>query len=156
LFFRFHPLPIDQAMSTPENSTPIQLGQRSIPLPALKWNADGLAPAIVQDAKSRRVLMLAWMNATALEATLRTGCMNYWSRSRQKYWLKGETSGHTQRVVRWSHDCDADTLLFEVEQIGGACHTGYESCFHQFFTPAGTPCEVTEARVFDPDKTYAS
>ena len=100
-------------------------------LPTLKYNADGLIPAIVQDTQSRRVLMMAWMNAATLEATLATGSMNYWSRSRQKFWLKGETSGHTQRVVRWSVDCDADTLLFEVEQIGGACHTGFESCFFQ-------------------------
>ena len=90
-------------------------------LPPLKYNADGLIPAIVQDAKTHRVLMMAWMNAASLEATLRTGCMNYWSRSRQKFWLKGETSGHIQKVVRWAADCDADTLLFEVEQLGGAC-----------------------------------
>jgi phosphoribosyl-AMP cyclohydrolase len=80
--------------------------------------------------------------------------MTYWSRSRKKAWLKGETSGHTQRVVRWSVDCDADTLLFEVEQIGGACHTGYESCFFQSFDPTGTPLPVTEAKLFDPKLTY--
>jgi len=143
-------------MSTSESPPPTQLGQRALPLPALKWNADGLIPTIVQDASSRRVLMLAWMNATALDATLRTGFMNYWSRSRQKYWLKGETSGHTQRVVRWSHDCDADTLLFEVQQIGGACHTGYESCFFQTFSPEGVAQEISESKVFDPEKTYSS
>ena len=125
-------------------------------LPTLKYNADGLIPAIVQDSKSRRVLMLAWMNATALEATVRTGFMNYWSRSRQKYWLKGETSGHTQRVVRWSADCDADTLLFEIEQTGGACHTGYESCFFQTFDPAGAALPIAEEKVFDPSTTYES
>jgi phosphoribosyl-AMP cyclohydrolase len=125
-------------------------------LPTLKYNADGLIPAIVQDAQSRRVLMLAWMNQAALEATLRTGLMNYWSRSRQKFWIKGETSGHTQRVVRWAVDCDADTLLFEVEQTGGACHTGYASCFFQTFAPDGTPQDIAEARVFDPEKTYQS
>lgn len=123
-------------------------------LPPLKYNADGLIPAIVQDAASRRVLMMAWMNAASLEATLRTGSMNYWSRSRQKFWLKGETSGHTQRVVRWAADCDADTLLFEVEQTGGACHTGYESCFFQTFTPDGQPVEIAERKLFDPEKTY--
>ncbi|HEV7869124.1 MAG TPA: phosphoribosyl-AMP cyclohydrolase [Chthoniobacteraceae bacterium] len=121
----------------------------------LKYNADGLIPAIVQDAATRRVLMLAWMNATALEATLSTGFMNYWSRSRQKYWLKGETSGHTQKVIRWSADCDADTLLFEVEQLGGACHTGYASCFFQQFAPDGTPLPVNETPVFNPQTTYA-
>lgn len=123
-------------------------------LPALKFNSDGLIPAIVQDAASRRVLMMAWMNQTALEATLESGFMNYWSRSRQKSWVKGETSGHTQKVVRWCADCDADTLLFEVEQIGGACHTGFESCFFQAFDPDGTPRGISEAKVFDPEKTY--
>ncbi len=97
----------------------------------LKYSADGLIPAIVQDAATGRVLMMAWMNASALASTLSTGCMHYWSRSRQKPWLKGETSGHTQKVVRWFADCDADTLLFQVEQSGGACHTGFESCFFQ-------------------------
>ena len=96
-----------------------------------KYNADGLIPAIVQDAATQRVLMMAWMNRASLERTLETGLMNYWSRSRQKSWLKGETSGHTQKVVRWYADCDKDTLLFEVEQAGGACHTGYHSCFFQ-------------------------
>ena len=91
--------------------------------------ADGLIPAIVQDAKTHRVLLMAWLNAASLEATLRTGCMNYWSRSRQKYWLKGEPSGHTQRVVRWCVDCDGDTLLLKVEQTGPACHTGAPTCF---------------------------
>jgi phosphoribosyl-AMP cyclohydrolase len=124
-------------------------------LPTLKYTADGLIPAIVQDASSRRVLMMAWMNATSLQRTAETGFMHYWSRSRQKYWLKGETSGHTQKVVRWAVDCDADTLLFEVEQTGGACHTGYESCFFQTFTPAGEPLAVTEEKLFDPEKTYA-
>jgi phosphoribosyl-AMP cyclohydrolase len=124
-------------------------------LPKLKYNADGLIPAIVQDAKSRRVLMMAWMNETSLQHTLETGMMHYWSRSRQKYWLKGETSGHTQKVMRWAADCDGDTLLFEVEQAGGACHTGYESCFFQTFALDGTPLEIAESRIFDPEKTYA-
>ena len=125
-------------------------------LPNLKYTADGLIPAIVQDAQSRRVLMMAWMNETSLQQTIETGLMHYWSRSRQKYWLKGETSGHTQKVVRWAADCDADTLLFEVEQTGGACHTGYESCFFQAYTPDGTPLEIKEEKLFDPEKTYAA
>ena len=125
-------------------------------LPKLKYNADGLIPAIVQDVKTNRVLMMAWMNAASLEATVKTGLMNYWSRSRQKFWIKGETSGHTQKVIRWAIDCDADTLLFEVEQIGGACHTGYESCFFQAYTPEGTPLEIKEEILFDPEKTYAA
>jgi phosphoribosyl-AMP cyclohydrolase len=121
-------------------------------LPKLNYNSDGLIPAIVQDAQSRRVLMMAWMNETALAATLESGSMTYWSRSRRKLWLKGETSGHTQRVIRWAADCDADTLLFEVEQIGGACHTGFQSCFFQTFALDGTPHQITEAPVFDPEK----
>jgi phosphoribosyl-AMP cyclohydrolase len=125
-------------------------------IPPLKFNADGLIPAIVQDARTKRVLMMAWMNEASLEATLTTGLMNYWSRSRQKFWLKGETSGHTQRVVRWFADCDADTLLFEVEQTSGACHTGYESCFFQAFSPDGTPQEITEPKLFDPEITYSN
>ena len=122
----------------------------------LKYNADGLIPAIVQDAKTKRVLMMAWMNEASLQATLTTGAMNYWSRSRQKFWLKGETSGHTQKVVRWFADCDADTLLFEVEQIGGACHTGFESCFFQELDREGSPVAVLEAKLFDPAKTYGA
>jgi phosphoribosyl-AMP cyclohydrolase len=98
--------------------------------------------------------MMAWMNEASLEATLQSGLMTYWSRSRKKSWLKGETSGHTQRVISWSVDCDADTLLFQVEQKGGACHTGYESCFFQSFDPQGAPLPIAEAKVFDPNTTY--
>ena len=122
--------------------------------PKLQFTADGLIPAIVQDAASRRVLMMAWMNDSSLRMTLETGLMHYWSRSRQKYWLKGETSGHLQRVVQWAVDCDADTLLFEVEQTGGACHTGFQSCFYQAFGPDGTPRPITESKVFDPETAY--
>ncbi len=122
----------------------------------LKYNAEGLIPAIVQDAQSRRVLMMAWMNESSLQSTLQTGLMHYWSRSRKKYWLKGETSGHTQKVIRWSVDCDADTLLFEVEQVGGACHTGYQSCFFQAYSSAGSALPIEETPVFDPQKTYQS
>ena len=101
-----------------------------------KFNADGLIAVIVQEASAEqpprgRVLMMAWMNREALEMTLATGKMHYWSRSRQKLWFKGESSGHTQDVVRWYADCDEDCLLFEVKQTTGACHTGYESCFFQ-------------------------
>ena len=121
-----------------------------------KYNADGLIPAIVQEAGTHRVLMMAWMNRASIEKTIETGLMNYWSRSRQKSWLKGETSGHTQRVVRWYADCDKDTLLFEVEQTGGACHTGYHSCFFQPLNRDGSPGEIEEQKVFDPAKTYSN
>ena len=120
----------------------------------LKFNADRLIPAVVQDARTKRVLMLAWMNESAIRATLDSGFMNYWSRSRQKLWLKGATSGHTQRVVRWFVDCDNDSLLFEIEQIGGACHTGFASCFFQELDRKGAPVEIAETKVFDPEKTY--
>ena len=91
-------------------------------LEKLKFNADGLIPAIIQDAQNGRVLMMAWMNATALEKTIETGKTHFWSRSRQKYWMKGESSGHTQKVVDCAYDCDGDTLLLQVEQEGAACH----------------------------------
>jgi len=124
-----------------------------------KFNADGLIPAIVQQTRNDkpeagRVLMMAWMNRLALEKTAQTGFMHYWSRSRQKLWLKGETSGHRQKVIRWYVDCDADTLLFEVDQEGGACHTGYASCFFQALGPQGEPEPITENPVFDAQKTY--
>lgn len=122
----------------------------------LKYNSDGLIPAIVQQTGSGRVLMLAYMNGISIQKTLETGLMHYWSRSRKKLWLKGETSGHTQRVVRSFVDCDADTLLFEVEQRGGAaCHTGYASCFFQPLNADGSLAKIDEPKVFDPEKIYA-
>lgn len=96
---------------------------------SLKLNADGLIPAIVQDATSLEVLMLGWMNTTALHKTLTTGRAWYWSRSREEYWRKGDTSGHIQEVVSVALDCDNDTLLVKVHQTGPACHTGSVSCF---------------------------
>jgi phosphoribosyl-AMP cyclohydrolase len=119
-----------------------------------KFNNDGLIPAIVQQSGTGRVLMMAWMNADAIGKTMETGLMHYWSRSRKKSWFKGESSGHTQRVVRWFVDCDADTLLFEVEQHGGACHTGYQSCFFQELNRDGSPAPVAESPLFDPGKIY--
>ncbi len=120
----------------------------------LKFGPDGLIPAIAQAADGGRVLMFAWMNRDALEKTLETGVMHYWSRSRGKLWLKGETSGHTQRVVRWYKDCDADVLLFEIEQAGGACHTGYRSCFFQEMDREGREVAVAEEKVFDDGAVY--
>ena len=99
-------------------------------LDALKWDADGLIPAIAQDAKSGRVLMFAWMNRVALQESVASGFAVYWSRSRQRLWRKGEESGHAQKIITLRADCDADVLLLEIEQIGGiACHTGRASCF---------------------------
>ncbi|QXT64102.1 phosphoribosyl-AMP cyclohydrolase [Tessaracoccus palaemonis] len=98
-------------------------------MPELTFNADGLVPAIAQDADTREVLMLAWMDAEALRRTLATGKATYWSRSRREYWVKGETSGHHQSVVKVELDCDGDTILLTVNQTGAACHTGNRTCF---------------------------
>jgi phosphoribosyl-AMP cyclohydrolase len=101
-------------------------------LDAVRFNADGLVPAVAQDAVTHRVLTLAWMNREALALTMQTGEVHYWSRSRSKLWHKGETSGHVQRVREIRLDCDNDAILVLVEQAGGiACHTGRERCFHQ-------------------------
>ncbi|MFE6994729.1 phosphoribosyl-AMP cyclohydrolase [Microbacterium sp. NPDC057659] len=96
---------------------------------AVAWNADGLAPVIVQQWDTREVLMLAWVDAEALRRTLTTGRATYWSRSRQEYWRKGDTSGNIQIVRGAQHDCDGDTILLQVDQTGAACHTGTRTCF---------------------------
>ncbi len=106
---------------------------------SLKFNSDGLLPVIVQDNTSRDVLMLAWMNAEAVAQTLATGKVTYWSRSRQRFWVKGESSGHTQQLVDLRFDCDRDCILVLVNQIGPACHTNRENCF---FTSVITGDEV--------------
>ena len=125
-----------------------------------KFTNDGLIPVIVQEASQAerpagRVLMFAWMNRESLALTLERGLMTYWSRSRKKLWLKGESSGHTQRVVRWYVDCDKDVLLFEVEQETGACHTGYESCFFQQLDREAKPLAVLESKMFDDAAVYS-
>ena len=102
----------------------------------VRFDARGLVPAIVQDARTGQVLMLAYMNAEALAATLRTGEAHFWSRSRGQLWHKGATSGHTQRVVEMRVDCDGDTLLLRVEPHGPACHTGANACFYRAYDPA--------------------
>ena len=96
----------------------------------LRFNDQGLIPAIAQDADSGEVLMMAWMNADAVARTLETGKVTYWSRSRQAYWVKGETSGHVQELVDFRVDCDRDCLLLPVRQTGPACHTNRRSCFY--------------------------
>lgn len=97
----------------------------------LNWDANGLVPAIVQDAKTQQVLMLAYMNAQALAKTLETGIAHFWSRRRQKLWMKGETSGNVQRVREVKYDCDGDAVLLLVDPAGPACHTGEVSCFYR-------------------------
>lgn len=96
----------------------------------LKFNEAGLIPAIAQDATTGEVLMMAWMNAQAVTQTLETGRVTYWSRSRQSFWIKGDTSGHVQELVELRIDCDRDCLLVKVNQTGAACHTGRRSCFY--------------------------
>jgi len=113
----------------------------------------GLVPAIAQDAASGQVLMLAWMNREAYEETLRTGRACYFSRSRNRLWRKGEESGNVQEVREVAIDCDADTILLKVHQVGGAaCHEGYRSCF--FRRVQGDRLEVVGERVFDPKQVY--
>ncbi len=101
----------------------------SFDLSRVRFNADGLVPAICQEAETGDVLMLAWMNLEALELTLTTRRATYFSRSRNELWIKGETSGHTQAVHSFALDCDGDTILLRVSQTGGACHTGDHTCF---------------------------
>lgn len=101
----------------------------NVDLPNLKFDGNGLIPAIIQDAENGQVLMLGYMNEESLRRTIDEGRVTFWSRSRQEFWRKGDTSGHVQHVHSISVDCDADTLLVRVEQTGSACHTGSRSCF---------------------------
>jgi phosphoribosyl-AMP cyclohydrolase len=119
----------------------------------LKFSADGLLPVIVQDHETNDVLMLAYMNREAFEATLSSGKATYYSRSRNKLWIKGETSGNTQIVKEVRIDCDKDTVLLKVDQIGkAACHTGHISCFYQKIE--NDKIIVTGEPVFNPDEVY--
>ena len=127
------PAPAPTASSSPV-ATPIAVTEAEIT--SVTFDADGLVPAIVQEQETGQVLMMAWMNEDALRKTLDTGRTWFWSRSRQEYWCKGETSGDRQYIREGSYDCDGDVLLFVVEQEGkGACHTGEYSCFHRAFGP---------------------
>lgn len=115
--------------------------------------ADGLLPAIVQDYQTKEVLMLAYINKEAWEKTQETGKAHYWSRSRNQLWLKGETSGHVQIIQAILVDCDDDTVIYQVEQLGGAaCHTGHRSCF--FRRLQGNDLAVEGEKVFDPAAVY--
>ena len=120
----------------------------------LKTDQDGLIPAIIQDDENKEVLMVGYMNREAVRKTLESGRVCFWSRSRQEYWIKGETSGHTQTVRTVAFDCDGDALLIKVEQKGGACHTGYRSCFFREVSPDGNATRIVGEKVFDPDAVY--
>ena len=117
----------------------------------LKFDANGLIPAIVQEQKTGRVLMMAWMNRASLEKTIATGRTLFWSRSRRKLWRKGETSGHVQQVKDIAFDCDGDVLLIQVEQTGAACHEGYRSCFFRSVEKDGKSFKITEAQLQTPE-----
>src|SRR5687768_1003752 len=123
-------------------------------LEQLKFNADGLVPAIIQEQSTGRVLMMAWMNKEAVRRSVAEGKTVFWSRSRQQYWIKGETSGNVQLIKDVAFDCDGDTLLFQVEQKGAACHEGYKSCFFRSVREQGSDFEVTEPRLITPEEMY--
>ncbi len=119
-----------------------------------KFDSNGLIAAIVQDSDTGEVLMMAYMDKTALERTLKEKKAVFYSRSRKKYWVKGETSGHTQEVVEVLTDCDQDAVLVRVRQKSGACHLGYRSCFVHQINEKGDIAKITQEKVFDPDSVY--
>ncbi len=124
-------------------------------LEQVKWGSDGLVPAIAQDHQSGRIMMVAWMNREALTQTVARGHAVYWSRSRQKLWPKGETSGHVQKVREIRLDCDNDVILLKIEQLGGiACHTGRESCFFQLLQDG--EWQAVEPVLKDPKEIYGN
>jgi phosphoribosyl-AMP cyclohydrolase len=122
-------------------------------LSQLKWTADGLVPAVVQDAESGEVLMLAWMDEPAIRRTIETGQTHFYSRSRKSAWHKGGTSGHVQYVESIRIDCDGDVLLIRARQVGGACHEGYRSCFYREVDDEGGLRAIAEP-VFDAGRVY--
>lgn len=123
-------------------------------LDIISWTEDGLVPAIAQDHKTGRILMMAWMNRESLALTAEEGIAVYWSRSRGKLWRKGETSGHTQVVHEVRLDCDEDVIVLQVEQLGGmACHTGRESCFYRVLKDG--EWQTVDAVIKDPSEIYS-
>ena len=120
----------------------------------LKFDENGLIPAVIQDYKNGEVLMVAYMNEEAVMKTVKTKRAHFYSRSRKKLWLKGESSGHVQKAKEIRFDCDADCILVKVEQIGGACHTGYRSCFYRKLKDGKGNIAVSGKKIFDPDKVY--
>lgn len=129
----------------------MQITEKAMAL--VKFNEAGLVPAIVQDADDGRVLMMAWMNGNSLRDTLRTGKTHFYSRSRGKYWMKGESSGHVQEIVKVQVDCDGDTLLVLVRQTGAACHEGFRSCFFRELDDTGD-WRTNDLRLADPEQIY--
>ena len=121
----------------------------------IKYDANGLVPAIVQDHQSGEILMMGWMNEGALQQTLETKLASFYSRSRQKFWVKGESSGHTQEVLEVRTDCDQDVVILKVKSNGPCCHVGYRSCFYRKVVDAKT-LETTEEKAYDPDAVYKS
>ncbi len=121
----------------------------------LKFDKKGLIPAVIQDYKDGRVLMVGWMNRDSIKKSLKTGKTCFWSRSRKKFWVKGEESGNFQLIKEIRFDCDADTLLIKVRQVGdAACHRGYRSCFHTRVDSNGN-YKIVDKRVFSPGKVYS-
>ena len=129
------------------------MGKLEESIGSLKYGADGLIPAVCVDAATRQVLMVAYVNEQALLETVRTGRTHFWSRSRRKMWIKGQTSGHTQEVKAVYVDCDMDSVVVEVAQRGAACHDGHYSCFYRRLNEKGEWQTVAE-KVFDPKKVY--
>ena len=121
-------------------------------LDELKYDANGLIPAIIQEHRTGRVLMVAWMNKESLKRTIEIGETVFWSRSRKEFWHKGATSGHTQKVKDIAFDCDKDALLIQVEQAGAACHEGYKSCFFRSIVKG--EAKVTEKQLVKPERVY--
>lgn len=116
---------------------------------------DGLIPAIAQDWKTNEILMLAYINEESWNETLKSGNATYWSRSRKKLWKKGESSGNVQKIKEILFDCDEDTVIFKVDQIGdAACHVGYRSCFYRKFDFETDKIEIVSKKIFDPEKVY--
>ncbi|TBV82199.1 MAG: phosphoribosyl-AMP cyclohydrolase [Desulfobulbaceae bacterium] len=131
------------------------MNNKSANILSFSKGTDGLLPAIVQDHQSGEVLMLAYINEESWCRTLASGQAHYWSRSRNKIWLKGESSGHIQLIKEIRVDCDADAVIFKVEQLGkAACHTGHRTCFYRRLTSNGDRLESAETPVFDPAEIY--
>ena len=121
----------------------------------LKFDSDGLIPAIAQEEKSGEILMMAWMNRESLRATIETNRATYWSRSRKKFWMKGEESGNIQEIRSIHIDCDGDAVLLKVNQIGGAaCHTGHRTCFYREIVDGGQNFKESNDIIFDPNTVY--